>query len=214
MKTTNRIIGLFSGSLSILVLFGAQASWAQLDVEVSTGYNDAGPGTSPYLPPPSPWVGSANTTVYGDQALTASDPDIDGILFQNLGATTVNLTAASIGSYDLFSLDGISGPVALAPGANVILTGVDGSDTFSSVQTVGLTIGGTSYSFTDATGPGFADGALQGNAQYWESVPWTPIYTPNISSSVPDSGSSLEMMTAAILGVFGLERKLRRQSVA
>jgi len=203
----------FAASVGSLLVFAAIGAQAQQDVEVSTGYNDAGPGTSPYLPVPDPWYGSANTTFYGDAAQAQDgDPDEDAVLFQNLGGTSVSLTAANIGVYDLFSLDSITGPVTLAPGQNVILAGVDGSDIFGSVQTVGLTIGGTAYSYQDVAGPSFGNGALGGNDTYWESVPWTPIYTPRFG--VPDESSTLILTVFGLAGLGVCQRRFGRQQTA
>ena len=219
MKIKKQIAGLLCGSLHSLLLFTALAGWARQDVEVSTGYNDEPRTGASYgltSAQPIPWYGSPNTTFYGDVGLaTAFDPDEDAILLQNLGGSAVTLTAANIGSYNLFSLDSISGPVTLAPGQNVILAGVDGSDIFSSLQTVGLTIGGTPYSYSDVTTAQAPNGILFGASPYIdgsETMPWTPIYTPSLG--VPDAGPGLALTVATLLGVCGFSHKLRRQFVA
>jgi hypothetical protein len=219
MNTKKQIAGLLSGSLFSLLLLAAQAGRAQQDVEVSTGYNDEPRNGTPYSVgsgQPIPWYGSPNTTFYGNVGQAAAyDPDEDAILLQNLGGSSVSLTAANMGSYNLFSLDSIGGPVTLAPGQNVILAGVDGSDVFSGVQTVGLTIGGTAYSYSDVATAQAPDGVLFG-ASPWiggaETMPWTAIYTPSFSA--PDTGPDLVLMVATLLGVCGFSHKLRRQSVA
>jgi hypothetical protein len=195
---------------------------AQSEVQVSTGYNDQPRNGIPYSVgsgQPVPWLGSPNTTLYGNPGSAAAyDPDLDAILLQNLGGSAIDLTAASIGSENLFVLDAdyISGPIVLNPGANVILTGIDGSDEFSGVQTVGLTIGGIGYSYSDVTTAQAPDGVLDG-AMPWiginggaESIPWTPIYTPPGSNSVPDSSSTMLLSSFALAGLAALRRRLAK----
>jgi hypothetical protein len=219
MKTQKQIASALPGSLFAIVLLAAQVGRAQQDVAVSTGYNDEprnGISYSPASGQPNPWYGSPNTTFYGNASTAqAYDPDEDAILLQNLGGSAVSLTAASMGIYNLFSLDSIGGPVTLNPGQNVILAGVDGSDTFSGLQNVALTIGGVNYSYSDVSTAAAPDGVLDG-ANPWiggaESMPWTPIYTPNLG--VPDSGPGLTLMAATLLGVCGFAHKLRRRFVA
>jgi hypothetical protein len=214
MKNKNQIAAVLAGSLFGLALFAAQAGRAQ-DVRISTGYNDEPRNGVPYSAgsgQPDPWYGSANTTFYGDAgAAQAYDPDEDAILLQNLGATPLTLTAANIGIYNLFTLDGIGGAVSLAPGQNVILAGVDGSDAFGPLQTVGLTIGGQNYSFSDVATADAPDGVLFG-ANPWiggsESIPWTTIYAP--SNGAPDSGSSLALMATTLTGLCGIARRFRK----
>ena len=213
MKTKKQIAGVVAGSLFAVVLFAAQAGQAQQDVKVSTGYDDAGPGTSPYLPVPDPWYGSLNTTFYGNAAQAQDgDPDEDAILLQNLGGSAVSLTAASIGGWDLFAMDSIGGPVTLLAGQYVILAGVDGSDSIGSLQTVSLTLGGIPYSYLDVTGPGFGLGALGGHDTYWESVPWTPIYTPNLG--VPDESSTLWLAGISLIGLGVCRWRFGKQQAA
>lgn len=198
---------------------------AHAQVAVYTGYNDeprAGGSFSgvPYAADsgqPNPWYGSANTTYYGNAGTAqAFDPDIDAILLQNWGGTAQSLTAASIGGFDLFNIDGIGGPVNLAPGANVILAGVDGSDFFGSLQTVSLTIGGNNYSYLDVALLSAPGGALSG-ASPWiggsESEPWTPIHTPTQTNSVPDDCPTL-LLTGLALGALGLGKLRRSRRVA
>ena len=151
---------------------------------------------------------SANVTYFGNAGIAqAYDPDINAILLENMGGSSVSLTAASMGGYDLFTIDSISSSVALSPGAFVILAGVDGSD-LSSLASVGLTIDGFSYSYSDVTTTEAPSGVLFG-ASPWiggsESIPWTPIYTP--TSSVPDSGTTAVMLGSALFGLAALRRR-------
>jgi hypothetical protein len=216
MTTTKQIASALSGSLLSFFLFATQAGQAAQNVEVSTSYNDGPRNGTPYSlgsGQPLPWNGSANTLFYGDVGLAnAFDPDEDAILLQNLGGSSISLTAATLGSYNLFTLDSIGGPVTLAPGQNVILAGVDGSDVLSGLQMVGLTMGGTPYSYSDVATTDAPDGVLFG-ASPWiggvETIPWTPIYTPRFSTGVPDSGPGLAMMAATLFGVCGLSHKFR-----
>jgi hypothetical protein len=205
-----------SVSLVALILFAVQAGQAAQNVEISTGYNDEPRNGIPFSSgsgQPQPWYGSPNTTYYGDPGTaTAYDPDIDAVLLQNLGGSAVSLTAATMGTYNLFTLDSIGAPITLTPGQNVILAGVDGSDIFSGVQLVDLTLGGTAYDYSDVTTAQAPDGVLDG-AMPWiggaETMPWTPIYTPNFG--VPDSGPGMALTVMTLLGVCGFSYKLRRQ---
>jgi hypothetical protein len=201
-------------SFASLVLLGAVGAHAgPSPVAVSFGYNDEprnGVSYSVGSGQPDPWYGSVNTTYYGNAGVAqAYDPDINAILLNNLGGATLFLTAANMGAYDLFSTNGISGPVALNPGANVILAGVDGSDFGGG--TVGLTIGGFSYSYSDVATTDAPFGVLFG-ASPWignsESIPWTSIYTP--TSSVADGGTTAAMLGSALLGLAALRRKFSR----
>jgi hypothetical protein len=221
MKTKINIAAMLSSSLFSLLLFATQVGQAAQNVEVSTGYNDEPRNGTPYSVgsgQPIPWNGSSSTTFYGDVGVAnAYDPDEDAILLQNLGGSSVTLTAANIGSYDLFSLDSIGSPVTLAPGQNVILAGPDGSDVFSVLQTVGLTIAGTPYSYSDVTTAQAPNGVLDGANPFIggsESIPWTAIYTPPSATGVPDTGPGAALTIATLLGVCGFSRKFRRQFAA
>jgi protein with PEP-CTERM/exosortase system signal len=195
----------------------AAIAHAQSKVEVWTGYNDEprnGVSYSIGSGQPNPWIGSADTTFLGNASVASSyDPDEDAILLQNQGASTINLTAASIGAYDLFSLDGVTSPVALDPGAFVILAGIDGSDTFSSVQTVDLTIGGTGYAYTDAAPTPAPDGVLAGANPFIggaETMPWTPIFVPQTTSGVPDTSSTMLLLGGAAAGLAAIRRRFSK----
>jgi hypothetical protein len=219
MKNKKQTVAVLSGSIVSFLLFAAPVAQALPDVEISTGYNDEPRNGTPYSDgsgQPSPWYGSANTTFYGSVGTAAAyDPDEDAILLQNLGGTSISLTAANIGAYNLFTLNSIGTAVTIAPGQDVILAGVDGSDAFSGLQTVGVTLDGIAYNFSDVTTTEAPGGVLDG-ASPWiggaESIPWTAIYTP--PSSVPDNGPGLILTAATLLGVCIFSRKLSRPSVA
>jgi hypothetical protein len=205
----NHSVRYFAPFMGLAMLTALAAHAGPSQVAVSSGYNDEPRNGVPFSSgsgQPVPWYGSPDTTFYGNASVAqAYDPDEDAILLENLGATSISLTAASIGSYNLFSLDSISSPVALNPDQFVIIAGVDGSDAFSGVQTVGLTIGGTSYSYSDVTASQAPDGVLDG-AMPWiggaESMPWTSIYAPRISGPpVPDSSSAFWLFGIALCGL-------------
>jgi hypothetical protein len=216
MKISIRIATLLTVAFSV-----AAVAHAQSQVQVSTGYNDeprTGAGFSgvPFgadSGQPDPWYGSTNTTFYGDSGVAqAYDPDEDAILLQNLGSGPIDLTAASMGIYNLFTLDSISGPVELDPGSYVILAGVDGSDIFSGLQTVDLTIGGIDYSYSDVATADAPNGVLDG-ANPWiggaESEPWTAIYTPP-AAGAPDASSTLLLCGISLSGLAGLHRRFKK----
>ncbi len=206
--------------VSVVTMGLAVTSRAQSQVAVSTGYNDEpqfGASYGPTSDQPIPWIGSPDTVFYSNPAIdsTSYDPDQDAILLQNLGTSPIDLTAASIvGEYNLFALDDITGPVVLAPGVNVILAGPDGSDVLpATLQTVGLTIGGTSYSYSDVTTAEAPYGVLYG-ASPWiggsETQPWTSIYTPPTSSSVPDASSTMLLSGIALSSLAAFRRRFAK----
>jgi hypothetical protein len=197
-------------------------SWAQSKVAVSSGYNDepreggsfSGIAYSADSGQPVPWIQSAATSFFGNSATAmAFDPDEDAILLVNDGTSPISLTDATIGAFDLFSLDGITGPVTLNPGWNYILAGVDGSDTFGSPQSIGVTLGGTLYSYTDVVTSQAPNGVLAGADPFIggaESMPWTAVYTPSSSNTVPDTASTGVLAGIALAGLAALRRKLAR----
>jgi hypothetical protein len=203
MKPVTRFASIFAVALAL-----AATGHAQSLVAVSTSYNDEPANGSSYSAgsnQPVPWLGSPNTTFYGNTATAAAyDPDEDAILLQNMGTSAIDLTAASIGSYDLFSLDSITGPVELDVGANVILAGVDGSDLFSGVQPVDLTIGGISYNYFDVATAEAPSGVLYG-ASPWiggaESQPWTSI------TSIPEPSAYGLLAALSTLGFVAWRKK-------
>jgi len=208
----------FGGVLAVMALASVPVR-AQQPVQVSTGYQDY-----PYsLVSPDGgnnlWYGSPNTVFFGSASLAQSgDPDEDAILLQNLGGSSATLSSLTIGSgsFDLFSLDGIGGPVTLAPGTNYIFAGVDGSD-IGFGPGVDLTVNGTLYSYSDTTTGTTTTGGdyvLHGFPGGDESVEWTPIYTPTTSNSVPDSASTLGLLAAAMAGMVALRYMLARASAA
>ena len=194
-----------AASLAMLAASSLQASV----VTVSAGYNDGtGGGGSPL--PPNPWYGSPNTTFYGDAGMAQSgDPDENAILLQNLGGTAVTLSAANMGTWNLFSLDGIVGSVIIGAGQNVILAGVDGSDV-SSGSTVSVTIDSINYSFQDVTTQEAPSGVLFGNSPWVngvETVPWT---TLGSTAAVPEPSSFLAGGMLLLPMGASLLRKLRK----
>jgi hypothetical protein len=203
MKFVTRFASLFAVALAL-----AATGHAQSLVAVSTCYNDEPANGSAYSVgsnQPVPWIGSPNTTFYGNAGVAATyDPDEDGILLQNMGTSAIDLTAASIGSYDLFTLDSITGPVELDVGANVILAGVDGSDLFSGIQSVDLTIGGIGYNYSDVATAEAPSGVLDG-ANPWvggaESQPWTSI------TSIPEPSAYALLVALSTLGFVAWRKK-------
>ena len=161
----------------------------QAQIVISAGYNDeprsggsfSGASYGIDSGQPLPWYGSSNTTFYGDAGTAqAYDPDEDALLFQNQGSSAVVLSAATIGGYDLFAVDSIGSPVTLAPGGNVILAGIDGSDVLSALTSVGLTINGTGYNIPDVATSIAPNGVLSGANPFIggaESIPWTALDT-------------------------------------
>jgi len=218
MNIAPKNLAIYGGVLAALALASVPAH-AQQPVQVSTGYQDYpyslnSPDGGNHL-----WYGSPNTVFYGDagQAL-GTDPDEDAVLLQNLGGSNVTLSSLVIGSgsFDLFSIDSVGGPVTLAPGTNYIFAGVDGSD-IGFGPGVSLTVGGTNYSYLDTTNgttPTGGDYVLHGYPGGDESVQWTPIYTPNFSNSVPDQASTLALLTAVMAGLVALRRRLARAGAA
>jgi hypothetical protein len=200
-------------TVAVLLLAPALARADQSLVAVSTGYYDLPQGTIPGdLALPSPWINSPNTTFFGDANLaTSSDPDEDAILLRNLGSSPVVLSALNIGgAFNLFALDGISGPVSLLAGQNYIFQGVDGSDlSFNSY--VSLTLDGQAYQYTDLVDPvDYPSGVLHGYpTPSNETVPWTVIYAPTPTTpGVPETSSTLLLITVA-LGGLGFARRPR-----
>jgi hypothetical protein len=207
-------------SASVLALGVCLAAIAhgQSQVEVWAGYNDEPRNGVPFSAgsgQPDPWIGSVNTTFLGSATGASSfDPDEDAILLENKGTSSISLTAASIGVYDLFSLDSITAPVSLDPGAFVILAGVDGSDVFSSLQTVDLTIGGTGVGYSDVATSQAPDGVLVGASPFIggsESMPWTPIFVPeSTTNGVPDGSSTMLLLGGAAAGLAALRRRFSK----
>lgn len=184
MKTLGTILITAIAQHALCCLDNARAASPVL---VATGYYDNPPAPTQggsNLPLPVPWYGGTNTTYYGSSATaTNSDPDICAILLENLGPSTVTLSAANIGgSYDLFALDSITNPIPLPPNQFVILAGPDGSDV-SFVNIVNLTIDSTNFSFNDLTNQAwYPEGVLHGFEPDFTdgTIPWTTIYTPDI----------------------------------
>jgi len=187
--------------VAVLTLLFIPGTMARAGIVVSTGYYDLTQAQFPQgLPAPNPWYGSPNTTFFGDVGqATSSDPDEDAVLFRNTGPSSVTIAALTIGngSINLFTIDGVSGPVTLQANSYAIFAGVDGSDeNFGPI--VNFTLDGHALSFSDPTGPGFGSGALHGNSTFGsadETVPWTVGY-----ASVPEPTS----ITMLIVGIVGL----------
>jgi hypothetical protein len=201
--------------LSVIIALGLAITGARADqVLISTGYNDepreggsfSGISYSADSGQPVPWFGSPNTTFFGSASTAqAFDPDEDAILLQNTGATSVTLTAASITGFDLFSLDSIGSPVTLDPGTNVILAGVDGSESLSGLTTVSMTIDGVTYSYSDVITADAPGGVLEGANPFVgeaESIPWTPI------NAVPEPTTYAMFVLGALALVFAKRRRL------
>jgi hypothetical protein len=197
---------LFSITLCIAGVAAVTMTAPAQVIKVYTGYDDFSGVSSPA--PPDPWLGSPNTTFYGNAGQAASfDPDEDAVRFFNTGGTAVTLTAANIGVYDLFALDVVGGPITIGAGQNVILAGVDGSDVFGSVQTVGYTIDGQTHSYQDVVTAADPNGVLAGNSPWIngvETVPWTQI---NPGGGVPDGGSTLVLLLLAGVSLPFVDRR-------
>jgi hypothetical protein len=212
MKIAPKNLAIFCSVLAALSLTSVPTH-AQQPVQVSTGYQDYANSLNSPEGGNNLWYGSPNTVYFGSSgAALSSDPDFDAVLLQNLGGSNVTLSSLSIGSgsYDLFSLDSVSGPVTLDPGTNYIFAGVDGSD-LNFGPGVNLTVGGTLYNYLDTTnGTTPTDGnyVLNGYPGGDESVQWTPIYTPDFSSPVPDTASTLGLLAAVMAGLVALRRRL------
>lgn len=206
------------GAPVLLATLGTQAGFSQ--VQVSSGYNDEPRNGFPFSfgsGQPVPWYGSSNVTFYGNTSTAqAYDPDEDAILLQNLGSTPVGLTAASIDTYNLFAFDSITNAsITLNPGNYVILAGPDGSDVLpdSALATIGLTINGTNYSYTDVATKNAPDGVLEGAMPFIggaESIPWTSVYSaptngvpgiPILGFGSPPAGTNgLNLMLQGLIG--------------
>jgi hypothetical protein len=190
-----------SGFLALLFLPGVMA---RADITVSDGYYDLTQAQfPPGLPVPDPWYGSPNTTFYGNVGqATSSDPDEDAVLFHNTGPNAVTVQSLTIGNgaWNLFSLNGVVGPVTIQANSYAIFAGVDGSDTgFGPL--VNFTLNGQNLSYNDPTGPGFGSGALHGNGTFGsadETVPWTLGYSN--SHTVPEPAAT----TIFLLGIAGI----------
>jgi hypothetical protein len=189
---------------ALLFLAGATHAAADSTVAVSTGYYDLPQGTiAGDLALPDPWLGSPNTTFYGATSL-GWDPDINGVLLRNLGSAAVTLSALTIGgTFDLFALDNIVGPITLLAGQNYVFAGVDGSDE-NFAEFVSLVVDGQAYQYADAFDSTlYPEGVLHGfPSQQNETVPWTVIYAPVSTASVPESSATLPLLGLG-LGVLG-----------
>jgi len=178
---------LFVGFTALTLWRVVTTTEAACPVRVCTGYYDLPPAPGQggsNLPLPIPWYGSTNTSYYGSAATaTNNDPDICAILLQNLGTSTVILSAANIGgSYDLFALNSITNSIVLLTNQSVVIAGPDGSDV-SFVNTVNLTIDGTNYGFNDLTNlTWYPEGVLHGFEPDATdgTIPWTAVYTPEV----------------------------------
>jgi hypothetical protein len=197
----------FFGFVFILlqVALSGDAFAALPGLVVSTGYDDGtGGGGTPV--PPNPWFGSPNTTFYGNANDTADaptgDPDLSGVLFQNVGATPISISDVSISAFDLFARAGVIGPLVLDPGQNFIFADGDGSDTLPANQTVSFTADGLNIAVADAVTAAAPDGVLLGNIPFLngvETVAWTQVYK-GTSTAVPEP-STWAMMLAGFAGL-------------
>ncbi len=199
---------LFPVGLFTLILCGQAFAGSLAGLVVSTGYNDGfGGGGTPV--PPNPWYGSANTTFYGSSSDLAdapgSDPDLSGVLLQNVGASPITIGDLSITSLDLFTRAGIAGSLTLSPGQNFIFADGDGSDDLPGDQKVSFTANSITVSVADAITAAQPDGVLSGNMPWIngvETVAWTRIYAG--SSTVPESSTwAMMLLGFAGLGVAG-----------
>ena len=186
----------------------AMAGAARADVVVSAGYFDLPPiqgvNTNPL---PNPWLGSPNTTFFGNTALAGSgDPDEAALMLFNNGPSPVTLgpglTIGSIQAWDSFIGAGFS----LGSGQSLILSGttttsLDGSDIGLSSPTVTLSLNGTSVSFADSGNVfhGFPNSDD-------ETIPWTQIGDVAFGvSGVPEPS----VWVSLIVGLFGIGGALR-----
>jgi hypothetical protein len=206
-----RVIGL----MAALALGLAMGPAAHAGIIVSDGYYDLTQAQFPAgQPAPNPWYGSPNTTFYGNASVaTSSDPDEDAVLIQNKGPSAVTVSALSIGSgsYNLFSLNGVVGPVTILAGQNAIFAGVDGSDTSFYGPQVALTVNGQNITYNDPTATYSAGGVLHGSSQFGsgdETVPWTVGYTSPSATPEPGSLTLLGLGALSLVG-YGWRRRQR-----
>ena len=205
---------LLSGALVVIAVSAARA-----DIIFYAGYYDVAPtGTAPFTAAlPSPWVGSPNTTFYGDTAYaTGSDPDESGFMITNTGATSVTLSpGVTIGGLQLWdSLIGAGGTV-IGPGTNLILSGTnggnfDGSDIGLSDAVINLTIDGVAYSYTDSTSILFGS-TICGSCD--ETIPWTEIGRISAATGAAPIPAALPLFAGG-MGVMGLLAHRRKRKSA
>jgi len=190
---------------------GTTVAVADSTVEVSTGYYDLPQGTiAGDLALPNPWLGSPNTTFFGDITLASPlrDPDENGVLLRNLGSTAVTLSALTIGgTFDLFALDNIAGPITLLAGQNYVFAGIDGSDE-NFAEFVSLVLDGQAYQYADAFDSSlYPYGVLHGYPSTRnETVPWTIIHAVDSSASVPEASATFPLLGLG-LGVLCFSRR-------
>jgi hypothetical protein len=185
---------------------------------VSTGYDDGtGNGGTPI--PPNPWFGSPNTTFYGNASDIAlapgSDPDLSGVLFQNVGASPISISDVSITQFDLFTRAGVTGPLILNPGQNFIFADGDGSDTLPANQMVSFVADGVGVAVSDVVTAAAPDGVLLGNIPFIngvETVAWTQVYK-GTSTTVPEPSTWI-MMFAGFAGLALAGYRTSRKKIA
>jgi len=198
---------------ALFSLAGTTVAVAGSTVEVSTGYYDLPQGTiAGDLALPNPWLGSPNTTFYGDASL-GWDPDENGVLLRNLGSAAVTLSALTIGgTFDLFALDNIAGPITLLAGQNYVFAGVDGSDE-NFAGFVSLVLDGHAYQYADAFDSTlYPEGVLHGYpSQRNETVPWTIIHAAGSTASVPETSATFPLLALG-LGALGFSRRRLRMA--
>ena len=164
----------FASVLALVVVLVVGAA-SRADIIVSSGYYDLSPAASGGGPAlPDPWIGSANTSFYGpksDQAnAVSSDPDIAGLLVQNIGTEVVTLMNLSL-SFGINILGRARTPdgnlplgnVKLLSGQNYIFAVGDGSDSGLENETINITLNASNFKFLDAKTTLAPFGVLDGN---------------------------------------------------
>ena len=190
----------------------AVGSSARANVNVYAGYYDVAPCCGNPNPLPDPWMGSPNTTFFGDVGgfLGPNDPDEAALRLENTGATAVTIDPGFSVGGNVFWDSFIGSGFTLGAGENLILTGtaahsMDGSD-LNLGSSVTVKLNGFTFSFQDSTGvlngfPTTAD----------ETLPWTSLGTITLRDSpggVPEPASWALMIAG--FGLAGASLRRRR----
>jgi hypothetical protein len=179
---------------------------------IYAGYYDLPPPSYGNLNPlPSPWVGSPNTTFFGDAAwAVTSEPDVAAVRIENTGPLSITLQAATIGGYTAWD-SFIGAGYVIAPGQNVILSQTttqffDGSDKGLVASLISLTWDGVPHNFTDTAS------ILHGFSGENETLPWAEIGRVNatpLPAALPLFATGL-----GLLGLLGWRRKQKNPALA
>lgn len=201
-----------SATLALAVL--AVGASAKADVKVYAGYYDIAPCCGNPNPLPDPWMGSANTTFFGDVGGFAgpNDPDEAALRLENTGATAVTINPGFAVGSNVFWDGFIGSGFVLGAGQNLVFSGtaahsMDGSD-LSLGSSVTVKLNGLTFGFQDT------DNLLKGfPVMADETLPWTSlgvIRVGDTSGGVPEPAS-----WALLICGFGLvSAELRRRRTA